>query len=143
MDARCVLFLIVFPLYPFPSKQTSQPSPGGQSTCSSEQSPISNYSNNGIELNLTRRGSVGDLSVIDETPIMDSTISTATTALGLQARRNMTETKWMEQVKLERLKQINGVLPRLNPMPPSKASTLPPLIGNGEILPSYFCVHLP
>lgn len=45
----------------------------------------------------------------------------------------MTETKWMEQVKLERLKQINGVLPRLNPMPPSKAPALPPLIGNGEI----------
>nr|XP_060637565.1 transcriptional activator GLI3 isoform X2 [Anolis sagrei ordinatus] len=109
----------------------SQPSPGGQSTCSSEQSPISNYSNHGIELNLTSRGSVGDLSVIDETPIMDSTISTATTALGLQARRNMTETKWMEQVKLERLKQINGALPRLNLMPPSKGPTLPPLIGNG------------
>ncbi|XP_065254471.1 transcriptional activator GLI3 [Emys orbicularis] len=110
---------------------TSQPSPGGQSTCSSEQSPISNYSNHGIELNLTSGGSVGDLSVIDETPIMDSTISTATTALGLQARRNMTGTKWMEQVKLERLKQVNGVLPRLNPIPPSKAPTLPPLIGNG------------
>uniref|UniRef100_A0A8D0E166 GLI family zinc finger 3 n=1 Tax=Salvator merianae TaxID=96440 RepID=A0A8D0E166_SALMN len=110
---------------------TSQPSPGGQSTCSSEQSPISNYSNNGIELNLTSRGSVGDLSVIDETPIMDSTISTATTSLGLQARRNMTETKWMEQVKLERLKQINGMLPRLNPLPPSKAPALPPLVGNG------------
>ncbi|XP_025055835.1 transcriptional activator GLI3 isoform X1 [Alligator sinensis] len=109
----------------------SQPSPGGQSTCSSEQSPISNYSNNGIELNLTSGGSVGDLSVIDETPIMDSTISTATTALGLQARRNMTGTKWMEQVKLERLKQVNGMLPRLNPIPPSKAPTLPPLIGNG------------
>ncbi|NXN02307.1 GLI3 protein, partial [Sylvia borin] len=110
-----------------------QPSPGGQSTCSSEQSPISNYSSNGIELTLTSGGSVGDLSVIDETPIMDSTISTATTALGLQARRNMTGTKWMEQVKLERLKQVNGMLPRLNPVPPSKAPTLPPLIGNGEI----------
>ncbi|KAM9165002.1 transcriptional activator GLI3 [Pangshura tecta] len=110
---------------------TSQPSPGSQSTCSSEQSPISNYSSHGIELNLTSGGSVGDLSVIDETPIMDSTISTATTALGLQARRNMTGTKWMEQVKLERLKQVNGVLPRLNPIPPSKAPTLPPLIGNG------------
>uniref|UniRef100_A0A8C8VQK0 C2H2-type domain-containing protein n=1 Tax=Pelusios castaneus TaxID=367368 RepID=A0A8C8VQK0_9SAUR len=114
-------------------KATSQPSPGGQSTCSSEQSPISNYSNHGIELNLTSGGSVGDLSVIDETPIMDSTISTATTALALQARRNMTGTKWMEQVKLERLKQVNGVLPRLNPMPPSKAPTLPPLVGNGSM----------
>lgn len=39
----------------------------------------------------------------------------------------------MEQVKFERLKQVNGVLPRLNPVPPSKAPTLPPLIGNGEI----------
>ncbi|XP_026558056.1 transcriptional activator GLI3 [Pseudonaja textilis] len=109
---------------------TSQPSPGGQSTCSSEQSSISNYANNGIELNLTSRGSVGDLSIIDETPIMDSTISTATTALSLQARKNMTETKWMEQVKLEKLKQINGVLPRLNPMPSSKVPALPPLIRN-------------
>ncbi|KAL7976859.1 hypothetical protein Chor_008808 [Crotalus horridus] len=109
---------------------TSQPSPGGQSSCSSKQSYISNYANNGIELNLTNRGSVGDLSIIDETPIMDSTISTATTGLGLQTRRNMTETKWMEQVKLEKLKQINGVLPRLNPMPSSKAPALPPLIGN-------------
>lgn len=45
----------------------------------------------------------------------------------------MTGTKWMEQVKLERLKQVNGMLPRLNPLPPSKAPTLPPLIGNGEI----------
>lgn len=113
--------------------QTSQPSPGGQSTCSSEQSSISNYANNGIELNLTNRDNVGDLSIIDETPIMDSTISTATTALGLQTRRNMTETKWMEQVKLEKLNQINGVLPRLNPMPSSKAPALPPLIGNGKM----------
>lgn len=39
----------------------------------------------------------------------------------------------MEQVKLERLKQVNGMLPRLNPVPPSKAPTLPPLIGNGKI----------
>lgn len=45
----------------------------------------------------------------------------------------MTGTKWMEQVKLERLKQVNGMLPRLNPVPPSKAPTLPPLIGNGKI----------
>uniref|UniRef100_F6SDJ7 GLI family zinc finger 3 n=1 Tax=Ornithorhynchus anatinus TaxID=9258 RepID=F6SDJ7_ORNAN len=110
---------------------TSQPSPGGQSSCSSEQSPISHYSNSGIELHLTNGGSVGDLSAIDETPIMDSTISTATSALGLQARRNVTGTEWMEQVKLERLKQVNGMLPRLNPVPPPRAPALSPLIGNG------------
>ncbi|KAM5157250.1 transcriptional activator GLI3 [Mantella aurantiaca] len=110
---------------------TSQPSPGGKSSCSSEQSPISNYTNSGIELTLNNGGSIGDLSTLDDTPIMDSTISTATTGLGLQGRRIMTGTKWMEQVKLERIKQINGILPRLNPVPPSKAPSLPPITGNG------------
>ncbi|XP_013376709.1 PREDICTED: transcriptional activator GLI3 isoform X2 [Chinchilla lanigera] len=110
---------------------TSQPSPGGQSSCSSQQSPISSYSNSGLELPLTDGGGVADLSAIDETPIMDSTISTATTALALQARRNPAGTKWMEHVKLERLKQVNGMLPRLNPILPPKAPAVSPLIGNG------------
>lgn len=112
--------------------QTSQPSPGGQSSCSSQQSPISNYSNSGLELPLTDEGGVGDLSAIDDTPIMDSTISTATTALALQARRNPAGTKWMEHIKLERLKQVNGMLPRLNPVLPPRAPAVAPLIGNGE-----------
>ncbi|KAM4705803.1 transcriptional activator GLI3 [Rhinophrynus dorsalis] len=110
---------------------TSQPSPGGKSSCSSEQSPISNYTNSGIELTLNNGGSIGDLSNLDETPIMDSTISTATTGLGLQGRRIMSGTKWMEQIKVERIKQVNGMLPRLNPVPPSKPPTLPPITGNG------------
>lgn len=78
---------------------------------------------------------MGDLSAIDETPIMDSTISTATTALALQARRNPAGTKWMEHVKLERLKQVNGLLPRLNPIPPPKAPVVSPLIGHSESQP--------
>ncbi|CAK6434657.1 unnamed protein product [Pipistrellus nathusii] len=110
---------------------TSQPSPGGQSSCSSQQSPISNYPNSGLDLPLSEGGGVGDLGAIDETPIMDSTISTATTALALQARRNPAGTKWMEHVKLERLKQVNGMLPRLNPVLPPKAPAVSPLIGNG------------
>nr|XP_012596420.1 transcriptional activator GLI3 isoform X2 [Microcebus murinus] len=110
---------------------TSQPSPGGQSSCSSQQSPISSYSNSGLELPLTDGGSAGDLGGIDETPIMDSTISTAAAALALQARRNPAGTKWMEHVKLERLKQVNGVLPRLNPVLPPKPPAVSPLIGNG------------
>ncbi|KAM8764443.1 transcriptional activator GLI3 isoform 3-T5 [Rhynchonycteris naso] len=117
---------------------TSQPSPGGQSSCSSQQSPISNYSNSGPELPLSEGGGVGDLSAIDESPVMDSTISTATTALGLQARRNPAGTKWMEHIKLERLKQVNGMLPRLNPILPPKAPAVSPLIGNGT-QPSHSC----
>ncbi|XP_053782548.1 transcriptional activator GLI3 isoform X1 [Desmodus rotundus] len=118
---------------------TSQPSPGGQSSCSSQQSPISNYSNSGLELPLSDGGGVGDLGAIDETPIMDSTISTATTALALQARRNPAGTKWMEHVKLERLKQVNGMLPRLNPILPPKAPAVSPLIGNAGTQPSNSC----
>ncbi|XP_036102559.1 transcriptional activator GLI3 isoform X1 [Molossus molossus] len=110
---------------------TSQPSPGGQSSCSSQQSPISNYSNSGLDLPLSEGSGVGDLSAIDETPVMDSTISTATTALALQARRNPAGTKWMEHVKLERLKQVNGMLPRLNPILPPKPPAVSPFIGNG------------
>lgn len=115
---------------------TSQPSPGGQSTCSSEPSPFSNHSNSGIELHLNSGGSVGDLSATDETPIMDSTVSTATTALGLQARRNLTGTRWMEQLKVERLKQVNGFLPRVNTVPATKNISLPPLPGSGSQLDS-------
>ncbi|XP_027430417.1 transcriptional activator GLI3 isoform X3 [Zalophus californianus] len=118
--------------------QTSQPSPGGQSSCSNQQSPISNYSSSGLELPLTDGGSVGDLGAIDETPVMDSTISTATTTLALQARRNPAGTKWMEHVKLERLKQVNGMLPRLNPVLPPKAPAVSPLMGNGT-QPSTSC----
>ncbi|XP_051784794.1 transcriptional activator GLI3 [Erpetoichthys calabaricus] len=108
----------------------SQPSPGSQSSCSSEQPPF-NTSSSGIELALNRRGSMGDLNTTEEAPIMDSTVSTATTALGLQARRNVAGMRWMEQVKVEKLKQINGVLPRLNPVPPPKGLALPPIIGTG------------
>ncbi|XP_066543427.1 transcriptional activator GLI3 [Amia ocellicauda] len=110
----------------------SQPSPGGQSSCSSEQSPLSTNSSSGIELTLNSGGSMGDLSTIEEAPIMDSTVSTATTMLGLQARRNVAGMRWMEHVKMERLKQVNGVLPRLNPTPPPKGPTLPPIVGNGS-----------
>ncbi|XP_078254441.1 transcriptional activator GLI3-like isoform X2 [Rhinoraja longicauda] len=116
---------------------TSQPSPSGQSTCSSEPSPFSDHSNSGIELHLNSGGSVGDLSATDETPIMDSTVSTATTALGLQARRNLTGTRWMEQLKVERLKQVNGFLPRVNTVPATKnIISLPPLPGSGSQLDS-------
>ncbi|XP_055969366.1 transcriptional activator GLI3 [Sorex fumeus] len=121
---------------------TSQPSPGAQSSCSSQQSPLSNYPNSGLELPLTDEGGVGDLGALDDSPIMDSTISTATTALALQARRNPSGTKWMEHVKLDRLKQVNGILPRLNPVPPPRAPAVTPLIGSGP-MPGGGCSALP
>uniref|UniRef100_A0A3P8WVR2 GLI family zinc finger 3 n=1 Tax=Cynoglossus semilaevis TaxID=244447 RepID=A0A3P8WVR2_CYNSE len=107
----------------------SQPSPGGQSTCSSDQSPVSTYPSGGVQLAVSCEG--------EPAPIMDSTVSTATAAmLTLQARRSVGRPlRWMEHIKMERLKQVNGALPRLGPLsptPPPKNSTLPNILGKGK-----------
>lgn len=70
-------------------------------------------------------------------PIMDSTVSTATAAmLTLQARRSIGRPlRWMEHMKMERLKQVNGALPRLgslSPTPPPKSSAMPNILGKGK-----------
>uniref|UniRef100_A0A8C9XTD7 GLI family zinc finger 3 n=1 Tax=Sander lucioperca TaxID=283035 RepID=A0A8C9XTD7_SANLU len=110
---------------------TSQPSPGGQSTCSSDQSPVSTYPSGGVQL------AVSEVCEGEPAPIMDSTVSTATAAmLTLQARRSIGRPlRWMEHIKMERLKQVNGALPRLGPLsptPPPKGSTLPNILGKGK-----------
>ncbi|KAJ4925349.1 hypothetical protein JOQ06_018081 [Pogonophryne albipinna] len=93
---------------------TSQPSPGGQSTCSSDQSPVSTYPSSGVQL--AARRSVGR-------PV-----------------------RWMEHIKMERLKQVNGVLPRLgtlSPTPPPKGSTLPNILGKESCLGRQWGVSAP
>uniref|UniRef100_A0A8C7UP91 C2H2-type domain-containing protein n=1 Tax=Oncorhynchus mykiss TaxID=8022 RepID=A0A8C7UP91_ONCMY len=110
---------------------TSQPSPGGQSTCSSDQSSISAYPSRGVQLEL--EGGCG-------APIMDSTVSTATAAtLALQARRSVGRPmRWMEHMKMERLKQVNGgggPMPRVSLTPPPKGpATLPAILGKDPYL---------
>lgn len=134
--------------------QTSQPSPGGQSTCSSDQSPVSAYPSRGVQLTVSAGRSPGEGLEEDEekeehdeeteeecegdsAPIMDSTVSTATAAmLTLQTRRSIGRPlRWMEHIKMERLKQVNGALPRLGPLsptPPPKVSTLPNIPVKGK-----------
>uniref|UniRef100_A0A8C9XUK7 GLI family zinc finger 3 n=1 Tax=Sander lucioperca TaxID=283035 RepID=A0A8C9XUK7_SANLU len=117
---------------------TSQPSPGGQSTCSSDQSPVSTYPSGGVQLAVSG----------EPAPIMDSTVSTATAAmLTLQARRSIGRPlRWMEHIKMERLKQVNGALPRLGPLsptPPPKGSTLPNILGKGSCLGRQWGVSAP
>uniref|UniRef100_A0A3Q3QBV2 C2H2-type domain-containing protein n=1 Tax=Monopterus albus TaxID=43700 RepID=A0A3Q3QBV2_MONAL len=114
---------------------TSQPSPGGQSTCSSDQSPISS----GVQLAVSAGREVEEECEGDPAPIMDSTVSTASaTMLTLQARRSVGRPlRWMEHVKMERLKQVNEALPRLGPLsptPPPKGSTLPNILGKGKVI---------
>uniref|UniRef100_A0A1A8HXY6 GLI-Kruppel family member GLI3 n=1 Tax=Nothobranchius kuhntae TaxID=321403 RepID=A0A1A8HXY6_NOTKU len=135
---------------------TSQPSPGSQSTCSSDQSPVSTYPSSGVQLAVSAGRLPGEGLEEDEeeeeneeeaeeecevepAPIMDSTVSTATAAmLTLQARRSIGRPlRWMEHMKMERLKQVNGALPRLgslSPTPPPKGSALPSILGKGSCL---------
>ncbi|KAM8823828.1 transcriptional activator GLI3 [Spinachia spinachia] len=143
---------------------TSQPSPGGQSTCSSDQSPVSTYPCSGVQLAVSAGRSLGEGPEEDDeekeeneeeedcvgerAPIMDSTVSTATAAmLTLQARRSVGRPlRWMEHMKMERLKQVNGALPRpgpLSPTPPPKGCTLPNILGKGSCLGRQWGVSAP
>nr|XP_061809996.1 transcriptional activator GLI3-like [Nerophis lumbriciformis] len=143
---------------------TSQPSPGGQSTCSSDQSPVSVHPSGGVQLTVSAGRSPGEgLDEEDEdeeeeeaeegcrvapAPIMDSTVSTATAAmLTLQARRSVGRPlRWMEHMKMERLKQVNGAMPRLGPlapMPPPKGSALAGIQGKGSILGKHWSSSAP
>ncbi|XP_030624902.1 transcriptional activator GLI3 [Chanos chanos] len=140
---------------------TSQPSPGGQSTCSSDQSPGSAHPNRGVQLAVNGGGLVGEVVVEDQedeeeeedgegeeedAPIMDSTISTATSAaaaLAMRTRRTVGRPlRWMEHVKMERLKQVNGTLPRMghvSPTLPPKGQALPTITGKGSCLGRNNC----
>lgn len=97
---------------------------------------------------LEENGEKEDDAEGEQAPIMDSTVSTASTVmLALQARRSVGRSlRWMEHVKMERLKQVNEVLPRLGPLsptPPPKVSTLPNILGKGEIhLFLFFFLHI-
>ncbi|XP_035283679.1 transcriptional activator GLI3-like isoform X1 [Anguilla anguilla] len=108
----------------------SQPSPGGQSTHSSGQSPLSAHSGSEVQLSL-RWCPVGEEEEEDEgdeeAPIMDSTVSTGT--LALRGRGNAAPLRWVEHIKVERLKQVNGSLPRLSPTAPPGGPVLPPITG--------------
>uniref|UniRef100_A0A8C9WI40 GLI family zinc finger 3 n=1 Tax=Scleropages formosus TaxID=113540 RepID=A0A8C9WI40_SCLFO len=103
----------------------SQSSPGGQSTCSSDQSPLSGHFSGGVRLAVSGGGLIEGVA-----PVMDSTVSTAT--LTLQARRSVAPPRWVEHIKMQKLKQVNGILPRLCPTAVPKGPTLPSITGNGS-----------
>ncbi|KAI5617063.1 transcriptional activator GLI3, partial [Silurus asotus] len=129
---------------------TSQPSPGSQSSCSSDQSPTSSHLSHGVQFGLVREEVVEDQKFEDEdeekhtkgeeldSPIMVATVSTATATaatLALQPCRSLGQPmRWMEQVKMERLRQVNGGTSRLkylSPTAPTEDNSLPSLTGKG------------
>ncbi|KAL7991806.1 hypothetical protein Chor_016062 [Crotalus horridus] len=114
-----------------------QSSPGGQSSCSSEPSPLGSINNNdsGVEMNMHSGGSLGDLTVLeDNTPVVDSTVSSGNSTVGLQLRKNMTAMQRLEQLKKEKLRTVKDSCSWANPAPQVKNSKLPPIPGNGCLL---------
>lgn len=105
--------------------QKSQPSPGGQSSCSSERSPLGSANNNdsGVEMNLNAAGSLEDLTALEdgvgcggggESGGVGGTMGMSAQAL-----------KRLENLKIDKLKQI------CRPSPPARCagSKLPALPG--------------
>ncbi|XP_014340196.1 zinc finger protein GLI1 [Latimeria chalumnae] len=96
-----------------------QPSPGGQSSCSSERSPLGSTNNNdsGVEMNANPGGSFEDLTNIEDVPSVES--STGTSGM------STTALKKLENLKIDKMKQARKATP------PSKAVKFPSIQGEG------------
>jgi len=93
------------------SSQKSQPSPGGQSSCSSERSPLGSANNNdsGVEMNLNAAGSLEDLTALEDGVAGGGgggggggEAGNALGAMGMSAQA----LKRLENLKIDKLKQI-------------------------------------
>ncbi|NWT61522.1 GLI2 protein, partial [Erythrocercus mccallii] len=110
-----------------------QSSPGGQSSCSSEPSPLGSTNNNdsGVEMNMHSGGSLGDLTALDDNaPVVDSTVSSGNSAVSLQLRKHMTTMQRLEQLKKEKLKTVKDSCSWVSPAPQARNTKLPPISGN-------------
>uniref|UniRef100_A0A667YGW9 GLI family zinc finger 2a n=1 Tax=Myripristis murdjan TaxID=586833 RepID=A0A667YGW9_9TELE len=131
------------------NSMTYQSSPGGHSSCSSEPSPLSSANNNdsGVEMAMHSGGSFGDLSALDECPMVDSTVPAGgqQAGVGLQLRKAGGHgggvTIKLENIKKERLKTVRDTCPWASsaPQPPQghrNNTKLPPIPAVGSLLES-------
>ncbi|XP_068923001.1 zinc finger protein GLI2 isoform X1 [Petaurus breviceps papuanus] len=117
-----------------------QSSPGGQSSCSSEPSPLGSANNNdsGVEMTMHSGGSLGDLTTLDDNaPVADSTVPSGTSAVSLQLRKHTTTMQRLEQLKKEKLKTVKDSCSWANPAPQVRNTKLPPIPGNGSIMENF------
>lgn len=78
-------------------------------------------------------GSLGDLSALDDPPIVDSTGSPGTSAgVGLQLRKNRGGLLHLEHIKKEKLKSVRDSCPWANTTPQVRNTKLPPIPSIGE-----------
>ncbi|KAL0184617.1 hypothetical protein M9458_020313, partial [Cirrhinus mrigala] len=114
-----------------------QSSPGGQSSCSSEPSPLGSATNNdsGVEMAMHSGGSLGDLSALDDTPVVDSTGSPGNSAgVCLQLRKNRGGLLHLENIKKEKLKTVRDPCSWANASPQVRNTKLPPIPSIDSLL---------
>nr|XP_005902115.1 PREDICTED: zinc finger protein GLI2 [Bos mutus] len=117
-----------------------QSSPGAQSSCSSEPSPLGSAPNNdsGVEMPGTGPGSLADLTALEDPPPgADTSALAAPSAGGLQLRKHMTAMHRFEQLKKEKLKSLKDSCSWAGPAPHTRTSKLPPLPGSGSVLENF------
>uniref|UniRef100_A0A8C2AE09 GLI family zinc finger 2b n=1 Tax=Cyprinus carpio TaxID=7962 RepID=A0A8C2AE09_CYPCA len=125
-------------------KTMYQSSPGGQSSCSSEPSPLGSASHHdgGVELTGLSGGSMGDLSALDDAPLVDSTVSTG--MLGLHLRKNASPAYRLTHLKQEKLKSVRDSCSWANPTPPAPCTKLPPIsTGSGGLIDPGLSISSP
>ncbi|XP_055040768.2 zinc finger protein GLI2b isoform X1 [Misgurnus anguillicaudatus] len=113
-----------------------QSSPGGQSSCSSEPSPLgcAAHYDSGVEPTGYGGGSMGDLSGLDEAPLVDSTVSTG--VLGLHLRKSPSHR--LLHLKQEKLKSVRDCCSWTNSTPSAPSTKLPP-INTSSLLENGLC----
>uniref|UniRef100_A0AAV2M689 C2H2-type domain-containing protein n=1 Tax=Knipowitschia caucasica TaxID=637954 RepID=A0AAV2M689_KNICA len=113
----------------------SQPSPGGQSSCSSERSPLGSGNNNdsGVEMNVNAAGSLEDLTALED----GVTGAPESGGVGMSAQA----LKRLENLKIDKLKQIRTPPSRCNnnklPAIPGASDNMcapSPLISNRRVM---------
>ncbi|KAM4538344.1 zinc finger protein GLI2-like [Fundulus diaphanus] len=122
-----------------------QSSPGGQSSCSSEPSPLGTNNDSGVETAAHSGGSLGDLSALDDLPFVDSvgfedssssSGGGGVAAVGLHLRKQLGTSQCLENLKKEKLKAVRDSCRWANhPTPPGhQGVTLPPIPTSGSLL---------
>ncbi|XP_041834295.1 zinc finger protein GLI2-like [Melanotaenia boesemani] len=118
-----------------------QSSPGGQSSCSGEPSPLGTNNDSGVETAAYSGGSLGDLSALDDLSFMESMgiedSSGGVSAVGLHLRKQLSTSQRLERLKKEKLKTVrDSCLWANNPTPPVLGTKLPPILTSGSLLES-------
>ncbi|XP_074482988.1 zinc finger protein GLI2-like [Sebastes fasciatus] len=120
-----------------------QSSPGGQSSCSSEPSPLGSATNNdsGVEMAAHSGGSLGDLSTLDDLPFVESLGCEGSTGgvavVGLHLRKQFGTSQCLEHLKKEKLKTVRDSCRwASNPTPQVLGTKLPPIPASGSLLES-------